>query len=814
MLKNYFKIALRNLFKNKIDSAISISGLAAGIACCILLVLFVRLELSYNNFHKNKDNIFRIYNERHDSFSGTIRKSPVNSFLLGGEVKASFPEIKAVVRLAQREIQYKEKEKFFSQTALFADENFFDLFSFRLTEGSKKNVLSTPNSIVISEGFAQSVFGNTSSIGKVLTLRMNGNEHYYTVSGIAKEVPKNSSLSFDIVLPVESVFLTENEESAKQLRESWFVGSFQTWVLLNSKTEKTALEAKFPQFVETHYGAMARRMKQVMKLQPLTEVYFNNGIGGYLFKTGNRLYTFILGGIALVILAIAGINFISLTLSRAANRANEIGIRVTSGAEKKHISQQFFGEVFITCFIAFLIGIVLSELLVPYFQQAIQKPISVGLLQDPLLWIVLGGLLVLITLITGSYPALAIPRLQKSGIGTTGRSAQKTPLIVKTLIVIQFGLSIGFLIFTVTMQQQFQYMLTKDLGYEPEQIISISLDENSDILKKNAAEFARQARLMTSVSNASVSASYFSKYVESGLASMMSATNLEGFPNNGIVVEAADEHFINTMGIKIFEGENFTSDKLSDIKKGVIINKTFAEYAGWENPVGKVIEDKSKNFNGPYDGYKVLAVVEDFHYASFFNSIDPMLITHIENKDYNEPSTIYVKTSNANFSETINDLRLLWNDLFPSEVFEYHFMNNLLQRQYEDEQRWNLIMKLATGISILLACFGLFGLASLASQRRNKEISIRKVMGASVANLVQLLTKDFIKLVVIGFVLAVPAAYYFVDKWLQAFTYKIDLGVEIFLVAGISALAIAVFTISWQSVKAALQNPVENLRNE
>lgn len=814
MLKNYLKIAFRNLRKNKVDSFISIGGLAVGIACCILLVLYVKLEVSYNDFHENKENIYRVYNVTTNPRSGEARKSPVAPYQLAPELENTFPEFDNVIRIAGKEFQYKNEGKYISEKVYLVDPEFFSFFTFPLVEGDPNTALSNPNQVVITQPLSRKLFGDLSPIGKAIDFKINGVEKSFTISGVAKKPPINSSLEFKILMNLENFFTSEQANSNSQLKTSWNIGAFQTWVQLNGESNVSELENKFPDFVTKNYGVMAERTSQIMKLQPLEKVYFENEIGRSLFKTGNKFYTSILGGIAFIILAIAGINFISLTLSRASNRVNEIGIRVTSGAERKHISQQFFGEVFITCSLAFMLGTVLAELLIPFFQSLIQKPITIGLFQDPVLWLILISLLLLITLITGAYPAWAIPRLKNTKVNAMGKSSKKLPVIVKSLIVLQFGLSIGFLIFTITMQKQFQYILNKDLGYSPNNVIALTLNRNSDYVQKNATEFTRQIRQLNTVESASISASSFSEYVDYGLTSSNSSTTLEGFPDQAITTEAADEFYLKTLGIQLKAGEGFSSDKISDIQNGVIVNQSFVDKVGWNNPVGKIINDRNENFEGPFNGKKVIGVIEDFHYQSLSENLEPFLIQHIDAQNYTNPRTIFIKTTSDDFSKTLAQVNAQWDSFFPNEVFQYSFMDDLLQKQYEDEKRWNLIMEYASAVSILLACFGLFGLASLAAKRRKKEVAIRKVLGASITRIVQLLTKDFVLLVAVGFLIAVPVSLYFVNEWLQSFSYRIELGIGVVFISACVVFSIAILTTCWISIKSALQNPAQNLRNE
>jgi len=726
---------------------------------------------------------------------------------------STFPEIKRTVRLQRNMVQIENHHKFQNQVALFAGPDFFRMFSFQLISGNKQTALSDPNSIVLSQSMAQRYFDREQAIGKSLTLRINGKERTFQVTAVAKDVPKNSSIKFEVVLPFESSMISDRHEET--LRQSWYMGNSITWVLLDQKANRKSLESKFPGFVKVHFGSFAKRVNIKLGLQPLNEVYFDQNHGYSIAASSDIQYTIILGLVGLIILAIAGINFMSLTLSRILGRQNEIGVRKAAGAQRKQLIYQIFGEIFITCGIALLGGMALAELAAPYFQQITQKPLQLEIFSDPGTWLVLVGILLLITVITGIYPAFVISKKKASLLFRSPRTAKRIPVFVKGLIVVQFTLSIAFLIATFTLRQQMHYVLNKDLGFSSSNVLSVDFNVQNNRATQKTKLYAQEARRLQGVESVSMTNSSYSQQLAhgDGMVSMMGSTTLKGFKHT-VTFDLVDEHYLETMNIRLLEGHNFSYKRKSEIKNGILVNRQFVKTMGWKHPVGKVIHDDAGSWQGPLNGKKVIGVIGDYNFEPLYKKLQPLVLEHIDAESHATPATILVKVKNKAMSPTISRLQKLWNKLLPQVTFNYAFLDDLLARQYQTAQRWRLIMKLSSVMAILLACFGLFGLAALASQRRTKEIGIRKVMGATVANIVGLLSKNFLKLVVLGFVIAIPIAWYAMHRWLANFAYHIDIGIGIFALAGAVAVLIALATVSWQSVRAALANPVESLRNE
>jgi|AntRauTorckE6833_2_1112554.scaffolds.fasta_scaffold14692_2 putative ABC transport system permease protein len=821
MIKNYLKIAFRNLRKNKIDSVISIGGLAVGLACCILLVFYVRFEWSHDNFHENADQIYRITVQDTSPNSGDVTKRLSTPYPLAAALDSSFPEIDRVLHFMVGDVKLEQDGKFRSQPVTYSDQSFFEIFSFPLLHGSPVSALDSPNKVVITEDFALRIFGEKNVVGETLTFKMNEQNYPLTVSAVAQSIPANSSIKFEVVLPFENFFRNAPPEQAKMYRENWHIGFGETWLTLNEASDLKSLEAKFPEFLTSQYGDYAEFFKRKMGLQLFEGAYFNQEFSSGITGNSNPLYSNILGGIALVILAIAGMNFMSLTLSRAYRRSHEMGIRKAAGAQSRQIHFQIFGEILLTCSLAFIFGIMLAEIASPFFQQLTGKTFDVHIYNDPLLWGVLALMILMVTIITGLYPALKMSRKKASLLFSSQRTAERIPVFVKGLICTQFALAIAFLIATFTMNHQLNFLLNKDLGFSTSNVITVEMNINDAEKSQRVADLlSSEALSLPGVEQTSTIASryrYDPQYIEYGIGigmgTLTMGTTLEGF-EDGLTAEIVDENYLKTMDIKLISGRNFSSERPSEIENGILVTEEFVEIMGWENPVGQIISDKAETWTPELDGKEVIGVVENFHIKPLYEQLQPIILQHIESSDFNSPGTILIKVASGSLSETISGLSEVWNQIAPEETFSYNFLDEMVALQYMEEQRWKRIIGFASFMAIALACFGLFGLAALTAQRRTKEIGIRKVMGATITNIVTLLSKDFVKLIIIGFVVAIPVAWYALNQWLAEFAYRIELGPGLFIFAGATALVIALATISWQSIKAALANPVESLRSE
>ena len=800
MLKNYIKIAFRNLASNKVDSAISIGGLAVGIACCLMLVAFVQFEWSFDDFHKKGDRIYLVHSDYENPNTGEVSTSSPTPYPLASLLESNIPEMEHVIRLRGGGAKVKVRDQYIlEQSILQAEPDFLQMFSFPLVEGNPRTALDSPNKIVLTQNKARQIFGSAGAMGKTLVLKNQGNEVSFTVTGVLEDIPENSSFNFEYLLPFE-----HNLMPVRDSMQNWFMAFSETYVMLNEQADPAEVEQKLQQNLGDAVPKMFRQT-HTLKLVPLQQMYLSPALSNPSRKSSNPLYGWILACVAFVVLIIAAINFMSLTLSRASRRSGEISIRKVVGAGRDNLGIQFIGEAFLTCLLALVLGGVVAELAMPWFSSLIDKPVSLNLLNTPVLWGVVGVLILLVTLITGGYPAWVLAR-QKVAAGFASRTTSgKTPAVVKGLVVAQFALAIAFLSSAFIMYSQMNYITSKDLGFNPENLLDIEMSMTNPDQGRNIFDtFSRQAMQLPGVQSVT------SVYGQFG-SSSMSTTLVTDSLRTSVNIEIVDEHFTETMQVNLVAGRSFSEERTSDFKSGVLLNQEAVDMFGWENPVGKKIrQTEYKTF---LDGKEVIGVVENYHFRPLYHQIKPLIFVH-HLEDSSGATYMRARFAGNNMSRTLDKLQGLWEDMNPAQPFNYSFVSDLVDQQYESQRRWKNIIQLASLIAVLIACFGLFGLASLAAQRRTKEIGIRKVMGATVTNIVGLLSKDFLKLVALGFVVAVPIAWYAMDWWLQDFAYKIEIGVGVFAAAGGAALLIAVATVSWQSIRAAVANPVDSLRSE
>ncbi|MFC6861448.1 ABC transporter permease [Zunongwangia atlantica] len=813
MLKNYIKIAWRILLKNKKDSVISIGGLALGLACCILLVLYVRFEWSFDDFHDNADNLYHLTEEVTYPSDGSIHKFAFHPYQAALALKNDIPEIESITAIAQLTLDIRHQNNFHKEKINFVSSEFLNDFSFPLLYGNAASVLDEKNNVVITEAIAKKYFGTSQAIGKDLNIRANNSIKSYTVAGITKEIPKNSSIQFDILLPFDNYFSSCNPAMADYYKNEWASGFCNLWVKLNKESSVQAIEAKFPEFLEKHMGNLATNQNMKMHLEPLSKVHFNTEV--YNPTATNAMYTIILGVIAAIILIIAGINFVSLRLSQTDEKMKEIAVRRSIGAFKKQIGFQIYGEIFLHCALSLILGVLMASIFSSSFEVLIGKQLEMKLWADPVIWLSILGLLLFLTIITGIYPAIHISRKTPASFFSEHVSSTKTPDFIKSLVVFQFSLSIIFLILSFIMKQQVSFMLNKDLGYNTSNIVAVNFNPEIERANELATLFVNELKKLPAIENASIVSGSYKNYDMKefgfGMGGLLVGSTIPGL-GQGIKTEVVDENYLKTMNIKLLQGENFSKEKPVNLENGILVNKKFAEAIGLENPVGEVLQDKNDDGWTPlFDGKKIIGVVDNYHFNSLFNPLEPIALKYINTE---APSTVLVQLNSETNLKTLTAIEDSWKNILPEESFSFNFLDQLVQHQYQQEIRWSKILNASTIIAMLLACFGIFSMVSYSLKRRLKEIGIRKVFGASVNAILKLITWDLLKLILISIVIATPLAYYIGEKWLQDFAYRINLSVWQFILSAFITIAIAFITISFKSIKAALQNPVKSLRSE
>ncbi len=794
MFKNYFKIAVRNLRRHKAFSFINILGLAVGMTACFLIYLYVSLETSYDNFHSKADRIYRVVTDTKTP-SETIKQG-ITSTPIAINLKKDFPEVEDAVRLSRDGfLVRKGNVKFQEERSVLADSTLFNIFDFPLIEGNKKTALKEPMSVILSQTAAKKYFENTDPLGQQLLL--TGAAINATVTGVMKTIPENSQIQADMFVSMSSFKQIYGQPTTDS---EWTNHQYYTYLLLRPHTDAKALEKKFPAFMESHHGAQAKelQMQDYLSLEPLRDVYLRSKRDG--FVTGNIDNVYIFSVIAVFILLIACINFINLTTARSAERAKEVGIRKVVGAARFQLAKQFIGESVIISLIAFVLSVLLCALALPLFNQLAGKEISDSIFNNPLHILSLFLLSVGIGVIAGFYPSLLLSSYKPVSV-LKGRFATGTKGLIlrKGLVVFQFTISIVLIAGTIVVYTQLNYMRSQDLGFSKDQeiIINTNFDKNKDAFKQSLASIP--GVLSTSFSSGVPGGWNTSAYsLVQNKRDEMQKTNLDLY--------FVDFDYIKQYDLKLVAGRTFSKDFSTDSTQAMVINESAARSLGYTS----VQEAVGRNFDQWGRQGKIIGVLKDFHYKSLQQTIQPLTMRF-------EPwalGTISIKVSATNLPSTIKSIEKKWNQIIPNRPFEYNFLDEFFNKQYKAEDNFgNLFFNFAV-LAIFISCLGLLGLSSYSTIQRTKEIGVRKVLGASVSNIVNLLSIEFIKLVLIAFVIAAPLAWYGMDKWLQDFAYRTKISWWVFALAAFASVLIAFFTISFQAIKAAIANPAKSLRTE
>jgi len=805
MFKSYFKIAFRNLGRNKAFSAINIFGLAIGMATCLVIMLFISHEWSYDRYNKKADRIVRVV------FQGSIQGEKMAEAHVMPPVaqtlRADYPEVQEATRLRNYgtpRITYKDKS-FRENAFAFVDSNFFQVFTLPFLQGDPRTALVEPNTIVISREVAQKYFGSANPMGKILFFK-----DYNTslkITGVIDQVPANSHFYFDIFASMASF------PEAKS--PSWMTSEFYTYLVLPKGYDYKQLEAKLPQVVEKYMGpqlllAMGMNLAQFQQrgnnvglfLQPLTAIHLRSKLKGELGLNGDIQYVYIFGSIAVIMLLIAGINFMNLSTAGAAKRAKEVGIRKVMGSVKGELIHQFLLESVLLTAMALLLAVLLVQLALPIFNDLAGIKLALNITANP--WLLPGLLLfgLLVGVLAGSYPAFFLSSFRPVAV-LKGRfnSSKKSLSLRSGLVVFQFFISITLIVSTTVVYRQLRYIQNKELGYNNDQVLLIP----AYALGNKAEAFRQQLRQDPRVVSVSTSG-----YLPAGPSNN---NNFTIFPDDNptqlikTLRYSVDHQYIPTLGMQVVAGRNFSPDFTTD-SAGMILNETAANVLGWgKNALGHSLT--YSNNQGIKTTYRVIGIVKDFHFKSLHEPISPLVMTLGDNA-----GTLIAKVKTPDIAGLLATTKNQWHQLTAEEPFSFAFLDERFADAYQSEQKLGKILGIFAGLTIFIACLGLFGLATFTAQQRTKEIGIRKVLGASVGSIVTLLSKDFLKLVSIATIVAWPIAWYGMHQWLQDFAYRIDMSWWIFGLAGFVALLIALLTISLQAIKAAIANPVKSLHNE
>lgn len=806
MFQNYFKIAWRNLLRNRAFSAINITGLAIGLASCMLISLYVLDELSFDRYNEKADQIVRVI------FKGTMQGGKINEAHVmpptAQTLKADYPEVLEATRLRQAgapTVIIADKQ-YTGDYMAFVDSNFFQVFTLPLLKGDKKTALAEPNTLVLTKKMSETYFGSQDPIGRIITFK--GSKTPFKVTGMIDKVPENSHFHYEIFASMSSF---EDSKSS-----SWMISEFFTYLVLPKGYDYKKLEAKLPQTVDKYVGpqlkqAMGVTMSEFKKsgnniglyLQPLTDIHLHSDFGYDLGNNGDIKYVYIFGAVAMIMLVIACINFMNLSTAAASRRAREVGVRKVMGSQKKELIGQFLLESTLLFSIALVFAIIIGLTALPLFNQLSGKNLNMQFSQISgfLPQLLLFGLI--IGILAGSYPAFFLSSFKPISVLKGKVTTEKGSISLRSgLVVVQFFISITLIIGTTVVYQQLKYIQNKKLGYNKDQVLVLpdawALGKNQDAFKQ---ELLRDQRVVSISSSSFIPAgpSYSNNYMV--------------YPDdkNTQLVKTlrydVDASYIPTLGMEMASGRNFSKDFGND-SSGVILNETAAAMLGWKN---NALDHRITNTNneGNKGTFRVIGVVKDFHFRSMHEKITPLVM--VLSKD---TGTMIVKMQAKDVSGLLAQMKRQWNQFKPEAPFSYSFLDERFNNTYQAEQKTGLILGVFSGLTIFVACLGLFGLATFTAQQRTKEIGVRKVLGASIGSIVVLLSGEFLKLVAIALILASPAAWYLMTEWLQDFEYKINIEWWIFGVAGALTVAVALLTVSYQSIKTALIDPVKSIRME
>lgn len=808
MLKSYFLTAFRFLQKNRSFSFINIFGLATGTVCCLYMLLYVREQYSYDQHYKQAENIYRVNSSL--KRAGDVHNAATTSPPIAPALKNDFPEIQQYTRVSipmsdnRQLLHYQDKSLYVTQGA-YVDSTFFDIFTYHFISGQPATALSGPYSVVLLQSVAENLFGSADPTGKIIRIENASGTHDFKVDGVVDESLGKSHLHANVFFSMNSGgvgdFILQND--------SWASNNFvSSYVKLTPGSNPAALEKKLPAFLQQHGGQQLKSigMEKVLHLQPIRDVHTSTVYDLGLGKTVSTRFLYLLLLIAVLIQVIACINFMNLSTARAAKRAKEVGIRKVMGAKRNDLIKQFLGESLLLSAIGVLIALPLLALALPYLNMVTQAEVTLDLITDYRLWLMITALIVTTGLVAGSYPAFYLSAFNSIKVMKGNFSNQISAAgIRRSLVVFQFVLSIVLITGIITIYSQLNYIKNRDLGFEKDQQLVLSF--HTQDAKSKMTGLATALRQLPEVKAAGMSNNYPSQFVFNDVHIYPAGTNV----NDAIETQfmLTDENFAKSMSIQLAAGRDF---RASDSGR-VLINETAARQLGLktETAPGQRIFTQSAE-SGNVVSFEIAGVMKDFNYNSLHDNVRPFMLMY--DTDATDFSHIIINSNSKNYKALLSKISATWKSFLPNVPFEYVFLDEAVQQQYETEITLSRIINYFTLIAILISCLGLFGLAAFSAEQRKKEIGIRKALGASVTGIVRLLSGDFLKLVLIALLIATPIAWYAMSQWLSAYAYRISIQWWMFAGAGLLASLIALVTVSFQAIRAALVNPVKSLRAE
>lgn len=803
MFKSYLAIAYRNLRKHKFYSLINIFGLSLGMTCCILIFAYIRYELSYDTYHRNADNIYRIVSKR--TVSGQTNELAISPAPVGPTMVEELPEVLNAVRFSptvKRVFSYQDKT-YFEEGVLYVDQSLFDVFSFDMIDGDPKTALELPFTMVFTEKTARKYFGDQSPVGKMVNW---DNKFDYRVTGVVKDPPPNSHFTFN-ALASFATFIKYDPRIG-----SWNGGSFQTYLLLQEDADLARFEQKMKDFHEKHLGPTLKEMGIELEtyLQPLKSIHLHSNVQYELGDNSDIRLIYAFWALALIVLLIACINFMNLATARSAGRAKEVGMRKVLGAQRTKLVVQFLGESFVFALLSLGLALLLAQLLMPYFSGLAGKEISLAFVEMPYVYAFLAAIVLFAGFVAGCYPAFFLSAFKPISVLRGHISeGQKRAGFRSILVVFQFTLSIILIICTIIVFKQHKYMRSKDLGFNKNSLLAVAIQ--NDEVRIGLESFKQELLKISGIESAGLSS-----MVPGEMYLFNIGTYPEGYARDQMIrmdYFRVDYGFLDTLQVKVVKGRGFSKQITTDFTDAVMINETAAQNLGWDNPVGKTIEIPSD------DGLvrkTVIGVFRDIHQRSLYSVVAPTVIRYIgtEGAIENRARRLTIRLNTDDAAGVTKKIEQKWKETFPSHPYYSFFLDEFFDNQHRAEEKLGNIFRTFSVLAVIIGCLGLFGLASFTTEQRTKEIGVRKVLGSSVGSIVFLLCRKIFLLVAMANVLAWPIALFAMNRWLQNFPYPVKIGISTFVVTAGFAFVIALFTVGFQAIKAARANPVDSLRYE
>jgi len=786
MLKNYFISAIRNIKRQKWYSLINLAGLTIGMTFFVMISLYVRYELSFDRFHKDSNDVYRVLADTRETYRGKSEVA-ITPGPLGTAMVEEFPEVLNATKVRANSVVMKYKENTFVETRLYyADPAFLEIFHFPLISGNYKNALVEPNSLLITQDMSEKYFGEEYPLGKTVQVGKTD----YTITGILENIPGNTHFRFDFLASFASLVELRGLDEVYR----WTSWSYHTYILLHNEGDPLVLENKLPDFLKKNYKEDAT---QTLRLQPIANIHFHTKANFELESNADIRNIYLLSAIGLFILLIACFSYMNLSTARATTRAKEIGMRKVIGANRMQLIKQFLGESMLFSFVALIISLFAVKLLLPAFRIYFDRKLEAAFIQDWTFVAILFGLGLFIGLVSGSYPSIVLSSFQPTAVlkGSRVLRSRSSSLFRNSLVIGQFAISVALIFCTIVVYKQLHFMKNKELGFIKDYVVIVpnpkqgyesleyDLQQNTNIL-----DIASSNELLHNINSASFGV-------------------WDGYtPEEQLLVYRnwIDNNFLEFYNIPIVEGRGFAKEFNDEVDRVYILNESAVKAIGWENPIGKQF-----SFSEDETGV-VVGVVKDFNFAPLHLNIEPLVLT----PSSDTPRWLSIRIHPQNVPETLGLIEKTWKTSYPEGEFNYTFLDDRLDRMYRTEEKLGKTFSIYTFIAIFVACLGLFGLASFTTEQRTKEIGIRKVLGATEWNITVLTTKEFLILVLVANAVAWPLAYFVMQQWLQNFAYKTSMGIWMFVLSAGMSLVIAFFTVGYQSVKAALANPIDSLRYE